>query len=473
MRRTKIICTLGPSSSSEEIIKEMMLKGMNIARLNFSHGSHEEQKIKVDMVKKIREELDLPVALLLDTKGPEIRTGLFKNEFENLTEGQKYRIVVEDVEGDIEKCNISYKELYKDVIPGSKILISDGAIGMEVLSVEGTDVICKVSNSGKIGSQKNVHVSGFSVGLPAVTENDIDDIIFGIQNEFDFIAASFTRRADDVKQIRAVLEANGGKNIQIIAKIENREGLDNLEEILDVVDGVMIARGDLGLDISPEEVPPAQKKIIRKCVEAGKPVITATQMLESMIGNPRPTRAEASDVANAIYDSTSAVMLSGETAAGKYPIESLEMMGRIVEKAEASTDYKRRFYTRRFSGDTSITNAISHATCATSHELEAAAIIPITKSGSTARMVSKFKPTCLIIGITHSQRVRRQLSLSWGVQPFTIGAVENTDELFSKAVERVLETGLIKKGDIVVLTAGVPTWIAGTTNIMKVEAAGE
>ncbi|MGE5328743.1 MAG: pyruvate kinase [Deltaproteobacteria bacterium] len=473
MRRTKIICTLGPSSSSKEIIEEMMIKGMNIARLNFSHGTHEEQQARADRVKQIREKLDLPVALLLDTKGPEIRTGLFKNEFENLVEGQAFKIVVEDIEGDKEKCSISYKELYKDVIPGCKILINDGAIGMEVLGVEGTDVICKVNNSGKIGSQKNVHVSGFSVGLPAITEKDMDDIIFGIENDFDFIAASFTRRADDIRQIRAVLEANGGKKIQIIAKIENREGLDNLEEIIEEADGVMIARGDLGLDISPEEVPPAQKKIIRKCVEAGKPVITATQMLESMIANPRPTRAEASDVANAIYDSTSAVMLSGETAAGKYPVESLEMMGRIIEKAEESTDYKRRFYTRRFSVSTSITNAISHATCATSHELGASAIIPITKTGSTARMVSKFKPTCLIIGITHSEKVRRQLALSWGVHPFVIGAVKNTDELFSKAVEKSLETGLIKKGELVVLTAGVPTWITGTTNIMKVEVAGE
>lgn len=473
MRRTKIICTLGPSSDKEERIKEMMLNGMDIVRLNFSHGTHEEQKKKIDVVKKLRKKFDLPIAIMLDTKGPEIRTGLFANDSENLIEDQEFRIVVEDIKGNNHRCSVSFKELYKDVVPGARILINDGAIELEVKAIDGTDIVCRVNNSGKIGSQKNMHVAGVSVGLPAITEKDIQDIIFGIENDVDFIAASFARKPEDIREIRAVLKANGGENIQIIAKIENQEGLDNLEEIIEEADGVMVARGDLGLDISPEEVPPAQKKIIRKCIEAGKPVITATQMLESMVNSPRPTRAEASDVANAIYDGTSAVMLSGETAAGKYPLESLEMMGRIIEKAEESTDYKRRFSTKRFSLTPTITNAISHATCTTAHNLEASAIISITKSGHTARMVSKFKPDCPIIGITHSQKMRRQLSLSWGVYPYSISAEKNTDKLFSSAVSKALETGIINKGDIVVVTAGVPTWISGTTNIMKVEAAGE
>lgn len=473
MVRTKIICTLGPASESEKIVEELMIKGMNIARLNFSHGTHEEHKKKADIVKKLRKKFDLPVALLLDTKGPEIRTGLFQREIEELVEGQDYKFVAEDIPGDNQKCSISFKELYEDVKPGTRILINDGAVEMEVTHIENTDIICKVKNSGKIGSQKNMHVSGVSVKLPALTDKDIEDIIFGIENDFDFIAVSFTRKAEDVRQIKEVLRANGGADVQLIAKIENQEGLDNLEEIIEEVDGVMVARGDLGLDISPEEVPPAQKLIIRKCVEAGKPVITATQMLESMVNNPRPTRAEASDVANAIYDGTSAVMLSGETAAGKYPVESLEMMVRIIEKAEGSTDYKRRFSTKRFSLAPTITNAISHATCTTAHNLEASAIISITKSGHTARMVSKFKPECPIIGITHSQKMKRQLSLSWGIYPYSIAAEKNTDKLFDSAVKKSLETGIVKKGDIVVVTAGVPTWISGTTNIMKVEVAGE
>lgn len=473
MRRTKIICTLGPSSGTENVIKNLMLKGMNIARFNFSHGTHDEHKTKADIVKKIRKKFDLPVALLLDTKGPEVRTGIFANGSEKLKEGQNFRFVSEEIQGGSERCSVSYKELYKDVELGTVILVNDGAVEMEVRAIEGTDVICEVKNSGVIGSRKGMHICGTSLRLPAVTEKDRQDIIFGIENDFDFIAASFVRKADDIKEIKDVLAQNGGSDIQVIAKIENKEGLENIDEIIEVSDGIMVARGDLGLDILPEEVPPAQKKLIRKCVESGKPVITATQMLESMVLNPRPTRAEASDVANAIYDGTSAVMLSGETAAGKYPVESIEMMVRIIEKAEENTDYKRRFYTKRFSLAPTITNAISHATCTAAHELEASAIISITKSGHTAKMVSKFKPACPIIGITPSQKMRRQLALSWGVYPFIISREKNTDKLFSKAVSKSLETGIIKKGDLVVLTAGVPTWVSGTTNIMKVEIAGD
>jgi len=474
MRRTKIICTLGPATDKLEIVEKMILEGMNVARLNFSHGTHEEHKTRIDMVKKIREKHDIPVAILLDTKGPEIRTGIFKNEIEMLNQGQEFRLIAEEVQGDASRCSTSYKNLYQDVHPGVAVLVNDGAVEMVVTNIEGTDVVCKVLNTGKIGSQKGMHVCGVTLRIPSITTKDVEDIIFGIQNDVDFIAASFVRKAGDIISIREVLDSNGGKDIQIIAKIESNEGLDNIDEIIAIADGVMVARGDLGVDIPPEEVPPAQKKIIRKCVDAGKPVITATQMLESMISSPRPTRAEASDVANAIFDGTSAVMLSGETAAGKYPVESLQMMARIAQTAEDNTDYARRFTTRRRTiPSLSITNAISHATCTTAHDLGASAIVSITKSGHTARMVSKFKPACPIIGITHSQKMRRQLALSWGVCPFIIAKEKDTDILFSKAAEKALETGIIKNGDLIVLTAGVPTWVSGTTNIMKVEVAGE
>ncbi|MGE5474240.1 MAG: pyruvate kinase [Ignavibacteriales bacterium] len=474
MRRTKIVCTLGPACDSPEIIENMLLEGMNVARLNCSHGTHEEHKKRIDLVKKIREQHNLPVAILLDTKGPEIRTGIFKNEGEILNKDQEFRFVIEDVEGDSSRCSISYKELYEDVVPGVKILVNDGAIEMEVTEVSNTDIVCKVLNSGKIGSQKGMHISGIPLNLPSITEKDIEDMIFAIENDLDFIAASFIRKASDIAKIREVLNSHNGEDIQIIAKIECQEGLDNIDEIIEIADGIMVARGDLGVDIPPEDVPPAQKRIIRKCADAGKPVITATQMLESMVSSPRPTRAEASDVANAIFDGTSAVMLSGETAAGKYPVESLQMMSRIATTAEENTDYERRFFTRRRTAiSPSITNAISYATCATAHDLDAAAIVSITKSGHTARMVAKFKPACPIIGITHSPKMRRQLALSWGVYPYIIGKENNTDSLFSKGTQKALETGIIKHGDTIILTAGVPTWISGTTNIMKVAIAGE
>lgn len=474
MRRTKIICTLGPSSDSYEIIEKMILEGMNIVRVNCSHGTHQEHKKKIDLVKEIREKHDLPVAILLDIKGPEIRTGIFKNESEIINKDQEFRFVIEDIEGDNNHCSISDKNLYKNVRAGVKILINDGAVEMEVTVVDRTDIVCRASNTGKIGSRKGIHVSGISLNLPPITEEDLEDMQFAIENDLDFIAASFVRKASDVGKVREALDTHGGKDIQIIAKIESQEGIDNIDEIIEIADAIMVARGDLGVDIPPEDVPPAQKKIIRKCIDAGKPVITATQMLESMVSSPRPTRAEASDVANAIFDGTSAVMLSGETAAGKYPVESLQMMSRIAKAAEENTDYERRFINRRRNTlPPSITNAISYATCATAHDLDAAAIVSITKSGHTARMVSKFKPACPIIGITHSPKMRRQLALSWGVYPYTIGKENSTDSLFSKGTEKALETGIIKRGDTIVLTAGVPTWISGATNIMKVAIAGE
>lgn len=473
MRKTKVICTIGPSSSSEKVLKKLILKGMNVVRLNFSHGTYQDHRTKVEVVKKLREELNLPVALLMDTKGPEIRTGSFTNGSVELKDNQTFTFVIEDIKGDDEKCSITYKELWRDVVPGSKVLVNDGLVEMEVQSVNGTDIVCKVKNSGVIGSHKGMHVPGVPLRLPSVTPKEEQDIKFAIENDFDFIAISFVRNSDDVEQIKKILNSNGGSDIQIVAKIENREGVDNADQIIQASDGIMVARGDLGVDIPPEEVPIVQKMLIRKANKAGKPVITATQMLESMVHNPRPTRAEASDVANAIYDGTSAVMLSGETAAGEYPVESVEMMIRIIEKTEKSIDYEKRFASYRFDMPVNVTNAISHATCMTAHDLDAAAIISITKSGHTAKMVSKFKPAYPIIAVTPSNKIRRQLALWWGIYPFVVPTENDTDKLFSQAVAKAVDTGMVKKDDIVVLTAGVPAGVSGTTNIMKVEVIGD
>lgn len=473
MRKTKVICTLGPSSSTEEVIKALILKGMNIVRLNFSHGTYEEHKAKVDIVRKLREELKLPIALLLDTKGPEIRTGMFESRVVELKENQTFTFVIEDVPGDSRRCSLTYKELYKDVVPGNEILVNDGLIEMEVEAVKGTDIVCRVKNAGIIGSQKGMHVRGASVRLPSITQKDEQDIRFAIENDFDFIALSFVRNADDVKQTKKILAENGGSEILVVSKIECREGVESIDKIIEVSDGIMVARGDLGVEILPEEVPSVQKFLIKKCNKAGKPVIIATQMLESMVHNPRPTRAEANDVANAIYDGASAVMLSGESAAGKYPAESVEMMVRIIEKTEQGIDYEERLTRKRFDISVNVTNAICHATCTTAHDLNAAAIISITKSGHTAKMVSKFKPAYPVIAVTPSEKVRRQLALWWGIYPFVIEAENNTDELFKKSVAKAIETGMVKKGDLVVLTAGVPAGVSGTTNIMKVEIIGD
>jgi pyruvate kinase len=473
MRKTKVVCTLGPASSEEDILKKMMISGMNIVRLNFSHGTYEEHRANVEKVMKLREQLDLPVALLLDTKGPEIRTGKFENDFAELEEKQIFTFVVEDIKGDSTRCTTSFKNLYKDAVPGNVILVNDGLVEMDIEEIRGTNVVCRVKNSGLIGSYKGMHVRGASLSLPSVTEKDIQDIKFGIENGFDFIAVSFVRNSSDVESIRKILKENGGQDILLISKIECREAVDDVDKIIEVSDGIMVARGDLGVDIPPEEVPSVQKMLISKCIKAGKPVITATQMLESMVNNPRPTRAEASDVANAIYDGTSAVMLSGETAAGKYPIESLQMMVRIIDKTEEGIDYIKRFTLRKYEQNVNITNAISHATCTTAHDLNASAIISITTSGHTARQVSKFKPTSPIIAVTTSKRIRRQLSLWWGINSYVIPIENNTDKLFSLSVDKAISTGMIKKGDIVVITAGVPVGVKGTTNIMKVEIVGE
>ena len=472
MRKTKIVCTLGPAVDNEAMLKNLMLKGMNVARINFSHGSHEEHKKRVDLFKKVRDNLKLPIPLLLDTKGPEIRIGKFENKEVILKEGEDFTLVNEDMLGDQTKATVTYKDLYNDVKRGSSILINDGLVELEVLEIIDKDIRCRIINGGAIGNNKGVNIPGATINLPSMTGKDIEDIKFGVENDFDFIAASFVRKAQDVIEIKKVLEKNNGGDIKVIAKIENREGIDNIDEIIKVSDGIMVARGDLGVEIPVEEVPIVQKLLIEKCYLAGKPVITATQMLDSMIRNPRPTRAETSDIANAIYDGTSAIMLSGETAVGKYPLESVITMARIASKAENSIDYWNSF-SRHHTMATNVTDAIGHATCTTAQDLKAAAIITVTHSGKTAKMISRFRPECPIIATTIYEKVQRQLNLSWGVIPYKVENANSTDELFDTGVDKALESGMVKFGDLVVITAGVPIGISGTTNILKVHIVGK
>jgi len=473
LRKTKIICTLGPAVDDPYILEELMKRGMDVARMNFSHGDREEHKKRVENFKKVREKLGLPIPLLLDTKGPEIRIGRFKSGEAALKEGSSFTLFHDDVMGDETGVSVSYKDLYKDVSKGTRILINDGLIELKVERIHGKNIHCTVMNGGVIGDRKGINVPNVEINLPSLTEKDIEDIKFGIKHEFDIIAASFIRKAQDVLEIKKVLEKFGGQGIMVIAKIENRQGVDNIDEILRVSDGIMVARGDLGVEIPVEEVPIVQKMLIDKCYRNGKPVITATQMLDSMIRFPRPTRAEASDVANAIYDGTSVIMLSGETAAGKYPLESMETMSKIALKAEKSIDYWEEFKAMRYKIDVSVTNAISHATCTTAMDLNAAAIVTVTESGRTARMISRFRPNCPIIAITPSPRVQRQLNMSWGVIPFLVKMAKSTDEIFEMGVEKAREAGVAKHGDIVVITAGVPIGISGTTNILKVATVGK
>jgi len=473
MRKTKIICTLGPAVENEDVLRKLMQKGMDIARLNFSHGTHEDHKITVERFKKIREALKLPIPLLLDTKGPEIRLGNFETGEVLLQEGERFTLVNDDILGDISKCSVSYHELYKDVKKGTRILINDGLVELEVINIKDKDIICEVLNGGTIGNHKGVNVPEVEVHLPSLTEKDVEDIKFAIENEFDFIAASFIRKASDVVDIKKVLEKNYGEDIKVIAKIENREAIQNADEIIKVSDGIMVARGDLGVEIPVEEVPVVQKMLIKKCYKTGKPVITATQMLDSMIRNPRPTRAETSDIANAIYDGTSGIMLSGETAIGKYPLETLETMAKIARKAEASINYGTRFQKMQHDFSPNVTNAISHATCTTAQDLKASAIITVTHSGHTARMISRFRPQCPIIATTVCPRVQRQLSLSWGVLPYLVSEASSTDEMFDVGVEMALKSKLVRNGDLVVITAGLPVGMSGTTNILKVHLVGK
>lgn len=471
MKKTKIVCTLGPATDDINILRELMLEGMNVARLNFSHSNYKEQKKRIDNVKKLREELNLPVAVLLDTKGPEIRIGEFEKGFAVLKEGDLFTLTCDEIKGSEKQVSISCSLLKDKVARGTDIYINDGNIHLKVENTEGGNIICKVLNGGKLTDKKSVNVPGVKLGMKFVSQKDIDDIKFGIENGIDYIAASFTRTAADIIDIKRVLEEYNGTGIQIIAKIENSEGIENIDEILKVSDGLMVARGDMGVEVAFEEIPRIQKILIKKAYMSGKKAITATQMLESMINNPRPTRAETTDVANAIYDGTSAIMLSGETAVGKYPVLTLQTMVKIALCTEADINYKKRFKEYEIE-KTKVSDAISHATVTTAHDLEASAIITVTKTGTTARMISKYRPSCPIIGCTTDERVQRQLNLSWGVLPILIEEKSNTDDLFDYAVEKAVETGIIKSGDLVAITSGVPLGIPGTTNTLKVHLVG-
>ena len=472
MRRTKIVCTLGPSTDKEDVLRNLMKNGMNVARMNFSHGTHEEQKARLDMIKKLREELNLPVAALLDTKGPEIRIGDVEGGKLELKPGQEFTLTTEEMLGTEKIVTITYKELYKDVEPGDSILIDDGLIGMEVVRIDESDIVCRVKNGGFISNHKGVNVPGVELNMPFVSPKDLADIVFAVEQDYDFIAASFTRTAEDIMEIRKILQEHGGEKIHIIAKLENKQGVKNCEDILRVADGIMIARGDMGVEIPLEEVPVIQKELIRKAMHMGKPVITATQMLDSMMKNPRPTRAETSDVANAIYQGTSAIMLSGETAAGAYPIEAVQTMAKIAERTEQDIDYSREFKPRKLAEAPDVTSAISHATCTTAADLKAAAIVAVSKSGRTVSRIAKYLPVCPIIGCTTDERVYRQLNLLWGVTPVVMEEANTADELFDHAVELAEQKGLIARGELVVIAAGVPVGLSGTTNMMKVQIAG-
>ncbi len=469
MRKTKIVCTLGPATKDEAVLRRLMEEGMDVARLNFSHGTHEDHKERIDMIKKLRKELDKPVAILLDTKGPEIRTRDFQNGKVTVEDGQIFTLTPRELLGDNTVASITYKDLAKDIQVGTAILIDDGLIKMEVEAINDEDIRCRVIHGGVISNHKGVNVPGVHLNMPYVSERDIEDIKFGIENDVDFVAASFVRSAKDVLEIRDLLNANGGENINIISKIENAEGINHIDDIIYVSDGIMVARGDMGVEIAGEEVPIVQKMIIRKVYNAGKQVVTATQMLDSMVKNPRPTRAETTDVANAIYDGTSAIMLSGETAAGMYPIEAVQTMVRIAERTEKDIDYSKKFFQRDRTANPNVTDAVCHATCTTAIDLNASAIVTVTKSGTSARMVSKYRPDCNIIAGTTSDRAYRQLNMSWGVTPIHLDEKNEIFDLFDHAVETAKERKLLSSGDTVVLTAGIPLGVSGNTNILKVE----
>ena len=469
MRKTKIICTLGPTTDNDAILKELIDGGMNVARFNFSHGTHEEHDERMARLRRMREECQKPVAILLDTKGPEIRVGCFEDEKIKLEAGQEFTLVCHDVPGTASQVSVSYPKLYQDVAIGSSILIDDGLVELEVKSLEDDMVHCIVKNEGQISNRKGVNLPGVRVNMPYMSEKDREDILFGIEQDVDFIAASFVRSAEDVVQIRELLAENGGEDINIIAKIENMQGVENIDSIIEAADGIMIARGDMGVELPEEEVPVVQKMIIKKVYEAGKLVITATQMLDSMMKNPRPTRAETADVANAIYDGTSAIMLSGETAAGNFPVESLKTMVRIADRIERDIDYKKRFFLQDRPENMDITDAICHATCTTAYDLDAEAIVTVTKSGRSARMISRYRPGRGIIGCTTSQKVCRQLNLSWGVIPVLLDEQQEVFKLFRHAIQVSQAKGLLSRGDVAVITSGVPIGRSGTTNMIKVE----
>lgn len=469
MRKTKIICTLGPAMSDCESIKKLLQNGADAVRLNFSHGTHEEHRARLDAFKKARDELGVPAASILDTKGPQIRIGTFSSGRVTLREGAPFILTTEDVPGDETRVSTTYMNLPDELSPGDRILLDDGLIELRTEEIRGRDIVCTVLNGGELSDRKSMNIPDVSIGFPALSREDEADIRFAAENGMDFIAASFIRSRKDVLAIRNALKTYGGEGIKIIAKIENREGISNFPEISESADAVMVARGDLGVEIAPWEVPILQKKFISETTILGKPVVVATQMLDSMIRNPRPTRAEVSDVANAVYDGASCVMLSGETAAGKYPVESVVTLDRTLRAAEASLDYWERFRVRSFEKKASVSDAISHACCTTAMDLGASAVITVTTSGYTARMISRFKPQCPIVALTHDERVRRQLNISWGVTPEAGKPVSSTDELFDAGIETALRTKIVTSGDTVVLTAGLPIGISGTTNLIKVQ----
>lgn len=469
MRKTKIICTIGPVSQSEEKLKELLLAGMNVARFNFSHGDHAEHQAKLERARKVAQELGLPLAAMQDTKGPEIRLRDFEGGKVYLESGSTFRLTTDEILGTTQGASITYKNLKDDVKVGKSILIDDGLIELTIKAIEGNDIVCEVINGGYVSNHKGINVPGAMLSMPYISDVDRDDIIFGVKMGYDYIAASFVRCAEDVLAVRKLIEENGGR-MKIISKIENMQGIENLDEILEVSDGIMVARGDMGVEIPMEEVPVLQKKMIKKALRQGKIVITATQMLDSMINNPRPTRAETTDVANAIYDGTSAIMLSGESAAGAYPIESVKTMSRIAERTEADICYNARLRKRseNWENNEEITTAICHACCTTAMDLNAKAIITVTMSGFTAGMISKYQPGCMVIGCAVDDMVYRQLSLMFGVSPLLIEKEDDTEKLFHAAVKASVDAGLICHGDTVVITAGVPLGIAGKTNMIRV-----
>ena len=471
MRKTKIICTLGPSTDKGDVLRELIANGMNVARFNFSHGSYEEHGGRLANLKALREELGKPVAALLDTKGPEIRLKEFKNGVEMLEAGQTFTLTTREVEGTKEICSITYKDLPHDVHEGGTIMLDDGLIMLRIEKVTDTDITCTVLNNGKIKTKKGVNVPGVHLSMPYLSQKDREDIIFGIQNGFDFIAASFVRTAQDVYDIRNLLNEYDS-NIRIIAKIENREGVNNIDSILSAADAVMVARGDLGVEIDFTELPGIQKSIIDRSFSFGKPIVTATQMLDSMMVNPRPTRAEISDVANAIYDGTSAIMLSGETAAGAYPVEALKTMSAIAERTENEPHYRDERFKDATHGQISVSDATAHAACLTARDVNAAAIVTVSESGNTARLLSKYRPTQPIIACVMDEQVQRQLSLSWGITSLLMGPAKSTDELIEMSTALAQKNGYLHNGELAVVTAGVPVGVSGTTNMIKIHMVG-
>ena len=471
MRKTKIICTLGPSTDKDGVLRELVASGMNVARFNFSHGSYEEHKGRLDNLKAIRAELGKPVAALLDTKGPEIRLKEFKNGVEMLEAGQTFTLTTREVEGTKEICSITYKDLPQDVQAGGTIMLDDGLIKLRIEKVTDTDITCTVLNSGKIKTKKGVNVPGVHLSMPYLSQRDRDDIIFGVQQGFDFIAASFVRTAQDVYDIRNLLNEYDS-NIRIIAKIENREGVNNIDSILAAADAVMVARGDLGVEIDFTELPGIQKSVIDRSFSFGKPIVTATQMLDSMMVNPRPTRAEISDVANAIYDGTSAIMLSGETAAGAYPVEALRTMSAIAERTENEVHYRDNRLVDAHSGQISVSDATAHAACLTARDVNATAIVTVSESGNTARLLSKYRPAQPIIACVMNEQVQRQLSISWGITPLMMPLAHSTDELIEMSTALAKENGYLHDGELAVVTAGVPVGVSGTTNMIKIHMIG-